>query len=446
MPEGNAAEVDTVVVGFGPAGIALTCAISDWVEENGRNPFGKVLCLEKAEACSWHGEFLLRNTDINHHVFRDLVTPRNPRSRFSFAMYLKARQRLYKFGLLGRPPSRHEWSDYMAWVASQLSEYVSYAEPVLSLAPIVEKGEVVGVDVTTGKGGYVANSVVLSSGSWPRIPDLFTPHLGRKVFHTSVYLSHVQAFGKLLPKRWLVLGSGQSAGEAALDLLGRGGDVVVESVHRSAGFRIGQLGQFPNLAFLPEQVDYFHGLDHDGRTRLFAEIRATNYSGVDIDDSRALYSQIYEDSIEGKERLRMSPFSVVESVSAAGEAYEVVLRDLFTGRRKAVVVDAIVLGTGYEQPRVPPLLADFLPWLELDDDGSVTVDRDYRIALKGSPRVAIFANGQSERAHGISDAQSFSLVAVRAERILASLLDGRAADAPAADAPAVGERLLEASR
>jgi lysine/ornithine N-monooxygenase len=65
--------------------------------------------------------------------------------------------------------------------------------------------------------------------------------------------------------------------------------------------------------------------------------------------------------------------------------------------------------------------------------------------------VAIFANGQSERAHGISDAQSFSLVAVRAERILASLLEGRSADAltadaRAADAPATGERLLEASR
>lgn len=432
MPEGRSAEFDTVVVGFGPAGIALACAVSDWIEETGRNPFGRVICLEKAETCSWHGEFLVGNADINHHVFRDLVTPRNPRSRFSFAMYLKARERLYRFGLLGRPPSRHEWSDYLAWVASQLSEYVSYAEPVLSLAPIVDGGELAGVNVSTAKGDYVARDVVLSSGGSPKIPDLFAPHLGRRVFHTSTYLSRIRAFGDALPRRWLVLGSGQSAGEAALDLLGRGGDVAVESVHRSIGFRIGQLGQFPNLAFLPEQVDYFHGLDHAGRARLFAEIRSTNYAGVDVDDSQALYSRIYEDSIEGKERLRMWPFSEVESVTARGETYEVVLRDVFTGRRRTLAVDAVVLGTGYEQPLIPPLLADFLPWLQLDGNAGVTVDRDYRIVLKGSPRVRIFANGLSERAHGISDAQSFSLVAVRAERILASLLEsdtaGRVAD------------------
>jgi L-ornithine N5-oxygenase len=440
MPEGRAAEFDTVVVGFGPAGIAFTCAVSDWIEETGQNPVGRFICLEKAETCSWHGEFLVRNADINHHVFRDLVTPRNPRSRFSFAMYLKARERLYRFGLLGRPPSRHEWSDYLAWAASQLSEYVSYGEPVLFLAPVVERGELVGVTVSTQKGEYVARNVVLSSGSIPKIPDLFVPHLGRQVFHTSTYLSRIHAFGDALPRRWLILGSGQSAGEAALDLLGRGEDVTVESVHRSIGFRIGQLGQFPNLAFLPEQVDYFHGLDHAGRARMFAEIRSTNYAGVDVDDSQALYSRIYEDSIEGKERLRMWPFSEVESVTARDGAYEVVLRDVFTSRCRPLVVDAVVLGTGYEQPRIPPLLADFLPWLQLDEDSGITVDRDYRIVLKPPARVAIFANGLSERAHGISDAQSFSLVALRAERILASLLEGGAAGR------AAGGALLETYR
>src|SRR5690606_39079965 len=99
----------------------------------------------------------------------------------------------------------------------------------------------------------------------------------------------------------------------------------------------------------------------------------------------------------------------------------VTLKDVFTGQISEIDVDAIVLGTGYEQPPVPPLLAELLPWLELDEDGGVQIDRDYRIGIKARRGVQIFANGLSERAHGISDAQSFSHVAMRAARILSSL-------------------------
>ncbi|PQQ37711.1 hypothetical protein C6H68_11435 [Photorhabdus luminescens] len=84
------------------------------------------LALEKADSCAWHPNLLLPSTDINHHVYRDLVTPRNPQSPYSFAMYLKEKNRLFKFGLLGRPASRFEWSDYMIWVGQKLENYVQY--------------------------------------------------------------------------------------------------------------------------------------------------------------------------------------------------------------------------------------------------------------------------------------------------------------------------------
>jgi L-ornithine N5-oxygenase len=87
--EGLRQELDVVSVGFGPAGIALACALEDEAEDNGKKPFARVRFFEKGRDSTWHGAFLLAGTDINHHVFRDLVTPRNPRSRFSFAMYLK---------------------------------------------------------------------------------------------------------------------------------------------------------------------------------------------------------------------------------------------------------------------------------------------------------------------------------------------------------------------
>jgi L-ornithine N5-oxygenase len=414
-------EMDTLVIGFGPAGIALACAVADWQEMHGISPVGRAAFLERSTATSWHGEFLLRNTDINHHIFRDLVTPRDPRSRFSFANYLKTRGRLYHFGLLGRPPSRMEWSDYLSWAASQLTDFVRYGEPVRAVSPIVENDILVKLQVTTDRGSFVTSKLVMSSGSTPKIPLVFDALRGPNVFHTSSYLSHVTALAHNFPKRWLVVGSGQSAGEAVSDLLQRRPDVLINSVHRSSGFRIGQLGQFPNLTFLPEQVDYFHSLDTESRGRLFEDVRATNYAGIDADESSALYSQIYEDRVEGRERLHMRPFCEIDAVTNVNGSYHVLLRDTFSGARSRLTADAIVLGTGFEQPPIPSLLAELLPWLELAADGGIAIDRDYRVALKRSQDVAIFANGLSERAHGISDAQSFSLVAMRAERILTAL-------------------------
>ncbi|WP_183140114.1 SidA/IucD/PvdA family monooxygenase, partial [Pseudomonas syringae] len=117
---------DAICIGFGPAGIALACAVEDAREAS--QPLGDVSIgyLEAAPDTQWHRELLLAGTDINHHVFRDLVTPRNPRSRFSFAMYLKDQGRMFDFGLLGRPASRHEWSDYLGWVSRQVDGHTRF--------------------------------------------------------------------------------------------------------------------------------------------------------------------------------------------------------------------------------------------------------------------------------------------------------------------------------
>jgi len=47
--------------------------------------------------------------------------------------------------------------------------------------------------------------------------------------------------------------------------------VTVLSVHRSIGFRLTQLGQFPNQAFSPRNIDYFHDLGPDQRQQYLAK-------------------------------------------------------------------------------------------------------------------------------------------------------------------------------
>jgi L-ornithine N5-oxygenase len=414
---------EAVCIGFGPAAIALSCAFED-AREAGL-PLGdlSVRYLEAASYTQWHPELLLSGTDINHHVFRDLVTPRNPRSQYSFAMYLKAHDRMFDFGLLGRPASRHEWSDYVAWVSRQVDAHTRFDAPVEEVLPILRDGrlERVQVRIRNQNETFSTRHLVLSTGSAPRIPELFRPLLGPSLFHTSQFLTRLDAFGADLPKRWLVVGSGQSASESVLELIGRNPGVEVHSVHRSAGFRLTQLGQFPNRVFAPDHVDYFHSLEPAARHRFLDWSRSTNYAGIDPDESQKLFSLIYEDRIAGRRRLRTHAYRGVSDIQPAGAGYRVTLTDTFSGLSETLAVDAVVLGTGYQQYRVPPLLSNLQPWLKADSDGGLLIDRDYRVATQGDCAVKIWVNGLSERSHGISDSQSFSLMALRAERIAGAL-------------------------
>lgn len=371
---------DAVCIGFGPAGIALACAFADAREAN--DPLGamSVRYLEAAQDSQWHRELLLAGTDINHHVFRDLVTPRNPRSRFSFAMYLKEHGRMFDFGLLGRPASRHEWSDYLAWVAAQVDSQTSFNTPVTGIDPVLRHGRLHELRVCTPDTSFTTRNVVLSSGSAPRIPLAFESLIGPTLFHTSQFLSRLQAFGEQLPKRWLVLGSGQSASESVLELVSRDAGIEVHSVHRSAGFKLTQLGQFPNRVFAPDHVDYFHSLDPAARQRFLDWSRSTNYAGIDPDESQKLFSLIYEDAIAGRKRLQTYAYSVISAIEPVAEGFRVELTDTFSQCTQVLEVDAVVLGTGYQQHLIPPLLSGLQPWLQADIDGGCS-----SIGIIGSP-------------------------------------------------------------
>ncbi|WP_439851197.1 lysine N(6)-hydroxylase/L-ornithine N(5)-oxygenase family protein [Pseudomonas syringae] len=427
---------DAICIGFGPAGIALACAFEDAREAN--DPLARLSLryLEAAPDSQWHRELLLAGTDINHHVFRDLVTPRNPRSRFSFAMYLKDKGRMFDFGLLGRPASRHEWSDYLTWVSRQVDSQTRFNAPVSDIDPVIRNGRLHEVRVRTPDASFTARNLVLSSGSAPYIPEPFRALLGPRLFHTSQFLTRLQALGEQLPQRWLVLGSGQSASESVLELVSRRSDIEVHSVHRSAGFKLTQLGQFPNRVFAPDHVDYFHSLDPAARQRFLDWSRSTNYAGIDPDESQKLFSLIYEDAIAGRKRLQTYAYSVISCIEQTAHGYRIVLTDTFSQRNQVLEVDALLLGTGYQQHLLPPLLSGLQPWLKTGMDGGLLIDRDYRVATEGECDVNIWVNGLSERSHGISDSQSFSLMALRAERIANAL--GQAVE-PVADAPLLAQ-------
>ena len=94
------------------------------------------------------------------------------------------------------------------------------------------------------------------------------------------------------------------------------------------------------------------------------------------------------------------------------------LEEVYRGDRREIDVDAIVLCTGFREQRFPALLEGLRPYLRLDEGGDLDVSRAYRVATDRRLRARIYLNGMTEWRHGISNATSFSMTALRAQEIL----------------------------
>ena len=91
-------EAGVLAIGAGPANLALAVAI----EESGSTELAEhTLMLEQAPDVKWQRDLLMPWARSQVSFLKDLVTLRNPRSRFSFLNFLHANGRLDEFINLG---------------------------------------------------------------------------------------------------------------------------------------------------------------------------------------------------------------------------------------------------------------------------------------------------------------------------------------------------------
>ncbi|KAF9700241.1 hypothetical protein EKO04_001461 [Ascochyta lentis] len=124
---------DLVCVGFGAAQLATAIANREARTDS------KVLFIERKPSFSWHSGSHLPRSRMESPFLYDLATVRNPRSAFSYACYLLARNRLVEFANSDRlNPLRDEFEDYMKWCAGQFTDQVRYGSEVVGVAPEME--------------------------------------------------------------------------------------------------------------------------------------------------------------------------------------------------------------------------------------------------------------------------------------------------------------------
>jgi L-ornithine N5-oxygenase len=418
-------EVEVLAIGAGPANLALAVAI----EESGSDELAAgTLLLERSPDIKWQRDMLMPWARSQVSFLKDLVTLRNPRSRFSFLNFLHDQGRLDDFVNLGTfHPFRWELSDYLQWVATSLERVsVRYGARATRIEPTRDvHGSITGWTVRLADGDIIrCRDLVVGGGRDPHVPEIFADLPGDRVIHSSQYRTRIARISKDEPIRAVVIGGAQSAAEMFFALHDNLPLSQVTMVVRSVGPQNYQTSKFVNELFAPTFVDAFYDSAPEVRAQILDEMRYTNYAGMAPPFLDELYTMLYRQKMLGPQRSSVRAMTEVAAARIDGDDVVLDLRDRLTGKIEPLRCDLVLLGTGFDS-RMPAMIRDLGARVGLDD---ISVSRCYRVDLGSSAWGAVYLQGVNEATHGIADSL-ISVLAHRAEDILADLLARRAVTA-----------------
>lgn len=410
------------MIGAGPSNLALAVAI----EESGSDQLAaNTLLLEQYSDIKWQRNLLLPWARSQVSFLKDLVTMRDPRSRFSFLNFLHEQGQLDDFVNLSTfNPYRWQVSAYQQWVADSLDHVrIRYNARAEHIAPRQgEDGSIVGWTVTLFGGDTITcRDLVVGAGRDAHVPEAFRDLPPERVVHSTQYSGRIAALPEAdRPKRPVVVGGAQSAAEMFMALHKDSPDSTPTLIMRSIGLQNYQTSKFGNELFYSSFIDEFYTMLPEARTQVLEEMHQTNYAGLAPPFLDELYSMIYQQKMLGQKRSTVTP--LVDVVSARMDGDEVVLdlRDRKSDKVEPLRCDMVFLGTGFDS-RMPALVRDLADRVGLDD---LNVSRRYRVDLGDSAWGAIYLQGVNEATHGIADSL-ISVLAHRSEDITADLLHRR---------------------
>jgi L-ornithine N5-monooxygenase len=414
-------EVELLAIGAGPSNLALAVALEELAPEDlARNS----LLIERAGAVQWQRGLLLPWTKSQVSFLKDLVTRRNPRSRFSFLSYLHAVGRLDDFINMGSfNPYRIEISDYLNWVAGSLDKVQ------------LELGcQCTGVEPRRGADGaltgwtthladgssIVSRYLVIGTGRDPYIPPVFDALPASRVIHSTQYLPRMADLDRDLPYRVAVIGSAQSAAEMFRAIQQDLPNSDITWVMRSIGLSAYETGKFNNELYYPSAVDDFFHARPEGREQIMREMHRTNYSGVAPGLLESLYDDFYLDRMAGSDRRRMATLTDVTAARERDGEVVLELTDRRTGDVSPLRLDLVFTGTGFVR-QMPRMVRELGARLGL---AGMPVNRGYRLLTEEPSTAACYLQGLNEDTHGIGDTL-LSVLSARASDAVTDLLAHR---------------------
>jgi L-ornithine N5-oxygenase len=416
-------QVGLLAIGAGPANLALAVAI----EESGHPELARqTLLLEQGPDIKWQRDLLMPWARSQVSFLKDLVTLRNPRSKFSFLSFLHDQQRLDEFVNLGTfHPFRWEFSDYLQWVAKSLEQVrIRYDAKVRGIEPARDAdGSIVGWIATLADGDTIrCRDLVVGGGRDTHVPDVFADLPPDRLIHSAQYRRRIAQLPADAPLRAVVVGGAQSAAEMFMALHDNLPNSTRTMIVRSVGPQNYQTSKFVNELFFPSFVDRFYDSPPEVRQQLLDEMRLTNYAGAAPPFLDQIYTTLYQQRGIGQHRSEVRTLTEVVGARVTGDEVVLDLRDRTSGKVEPLHCDLVLLGTGFDN-RMPALVRDLAEHVGLAE---ISVSRCYRVELGESAWGAVYLQGVNEATHGIADSL-ISVLAHRSHDIVDDLLARRGA-------------------
>lgn len=421
----NIPTVDIAGVGIGPFNLGLAALLSAHSDLS-------AVFLDRKSEFRWHEGLLLPGTTLQVPFMADLVTMADPTHPLSYLNYLHQHDRLYQFYYYDNfQVPRREYDHYCRWASQQLPD-CHFGEEVCEVSHDADRDRfLIETQSVSGlKRQYFSQNLSVGIGTVPALPQWARARTRAPIVHSAQFLTYQKQLAQC--QRVIVVGSGQSAAECVLALLDDLTPERVEagaSIHwitRSAGFHPMEYSKLGQECFTPAYMEHFHSIARERRREIVAR-QGLLYKGISFSTIAAVYDQLYERSIGGRDPgltlLSSCDVEAVESVGA-GDAVRLVYRHRDLDQRAFLGADAIVAATGYSHawPEWFEQMKNTL--LEVDSEGDCIVDEHFVARRREAGAARIFVQNAEIFQHGVGS-PDLGLGAIR-NVVIANQLLGRA--------------------
>ena len=338
---------------------------------------------ERRPAFSWHRGMMLPGSRMQTSYLKDLVTPVDPTSPFSFLSYLVAKGRFYRF--LNAEFSRVrrvEFADYMRWTAEQLPN-LAFGRETSDISFDGNK-----FVLAFGRGPAVAaRNLVVATGLEPHVPTWAQRYLGADCLHSHAYLSSDLPLGE--GRRVAVVGGGQSGAEIFLHLLsGRAGPCPAGRLDHPPPQPGSARRDAPSPTNIsrPTTCGRFHALP-ESRKEPMVRAQKLAGDGVSPQTLAELSQRLYELDFLDRERggYTIAPYREVRLLTRESVGFALHAHNAFDGRDEVVAADAVVFATGYRYA-TPSCLRGLAHLIARDAQGAPLLSAGLRRPLGRAPR------------------------------------------------------------
>ena len=408
-------ERDLIGVGAGPANLSLASLLTT-ARERGLTSITATF-FEREANVFWHSLQMFPGTLMQTEFYRDLVTPIDPTSRFSFLNYLRAHARLDQFLCSSTIyPTRREFEDYLRWVAGQIGDVIFGV--AVNCVDYDTKKKLFVVDAGA-HGGCEAKHIVFGCGGQPK--SGVEESRSRRIVDVSRLLAFT--FPETL-NRILVVGGGQSAAECLNYLLDKFSErpVRIDWVTSETSFRALDTSNFSREMFSTAYAQVFSGLTSKAREKINNDDKSVANGMLPL-FAQALYQRLYQlRHLPAPEKacptVHVQPNTEVVEARENPSGVSVKASIVSTGKTDVADYDCVILCTGLDDETI---LESSVIGPELRRRIEKNQDRTgYAVTWDGPSDRMIFVQSQNKDTHGLGDS-SFVTAPGRNAAILNSI-------------------------